>query len=792
MSRILRGLVALTAVIGLLVGAPVLMARGLGRPWPHAVPPLHNVLQTLRRGDISDATVIKVLAVALWLAWARLALSVVLEAVAAIAGRSNPRRRSFGWSQTLATSLVAAIVLLVSSLPRFVSAAELQPSRVTLLAHDPVKAAEAVFVDAHAAMPDQCTPTTAPSPSLHQSPVTSGLGGAVLLATGVLGGLAIRRRRQLRSAPKGARLPDPARRLVVAETLLRRLDDGEQIARLDLALRALASELDEMAPGIGVLTAAQFADGALEVLLNAPVPHAPAPWTAVGESHWQLPAAVQLDALAERARRVNQPCPALAHLGSTVEPGSGEPVQIYVDLEAVGLLTIDAQMPLASNVARAIAASLAVSPLSEIAHLVTCGLDDAHLGRTDAHTASSLDAALDMAVQLVGATATTTSPSLSTFTLRTRRQGGEAWEPAIVVAALGGQPDSHDDAELVNLTASGGRGLAVVVDRAVHGARWRLEQQSQQWILHPLGLPLVPVGLSAAELEPVRMLLDEADKVLVAEPSQAAVAARGVDDRASNAWHEPPWVLMVRLLGPVEVCDRSGQVASFERAKALELVVWLSQHRERSTRTAARTALWELNVRDATFANVVSDSRRSLARLAVLDDRAEWIPRTLTEQLPIHEVVMTDADLLRLRLDHAGGQLPLDAIATLRPGLALVRDHVYFGTSYLWPDTEGITTQLTLLVTSVASTLATHYLSMGDIDGVFWATGQGLKVLAGHEELISLRMRAHAMHGDLAGVRQEWESYERALLTDSWNLAEPAPKLVALRRELLAPSLLRV
>jgi hypothetical protein len=53
-------------------------------------------------------------------------------------------------------------------------------------------------------------------------------------------------------------------------------------------------------------------------------------------------------------------------------------------------------------------------------------------------------------------------------------------------------------------------------------------------------------------------------------------------------------------------------------------------------------------------------------------------------------------------------------------------------------------------------------------------------------------MRAHAMHGDLAGVRQEWESYERALLSDSWNSAEPAPKLVALRRELLAPSLLRV
>jgi hypothetical protein len=64
-----------------------------------------------------------------------------------------------------------------------------------------------------------------------------------------------------------------------------------------------------------------------------------------------------------------------------------------------------------------------------------------------------------------------------------------------------------------------------------------------------------------------------------------------------------------------------------------------------------------------------------------------------------------------------------------------------------------------------------------------------LKVLAGHEELIALRMRAHAAHGDLAGVRQEWESYERALIADPWSAAEPAPKLVALRRELLSMAL---
>ena len=69
---------------------------------------------------------------------------------------------------------------------------------------------------------------------------------------------------------------------------------------------------------------------------------------------------------------------------------------------------------------------------------------------------------------------------------------------------------------------------------------------------------------------------------------------------------------------------------------------------------------------------------------------------------------------------------------------------------------------------------------------MFWATGQGLRVLPGHEELIALRMRAHHRAGDLSGVRLEWESYERVLDADPWSDGEPAQKLVVLRRQLLA------
>ena len=75
-------------------------------------------------------------------------------------------------------------------------------------------------------------------------------------------------------------------------------------------------------------------------------------------------------------------------------------------------------------------------------------------------------------------------------------------------------------------------------------------------------------------------------------------------------------------------------------------------------------------------------------------------------------------------------------------------------------------------------------LQRGEIDGVFWATAQGLKVLGAHEELFALRMKAHAFKGDLAGVRFEFDSYQRAIAADSFSITEPSQKLVSLLNKL--------
>ncbi|MEO5723437.1 MAG: LysM peptidoglycan-binding domain-containing protein [Ilumatobacteraceae bacterium] len=715
-----------------------------------------------------------------------------------------------------------------------------------------------------------------------------GVGATTLLAAGALGVLESRRRQRLRGARVGARLEASSPQMIHTEVHLRVLDQPERLARLDLALRAAALDLaDAKARVIAVQVSAtgeirlvidndqrlfgSCMTGATSAVRAATVgtampgtatvgttttpcgyrvdddgdrlvpkqvtPGMPTPsgttWRVdIADGSWVLPARIPTEALAEQARRAGMPCPALVQLGETSEG------QLFVDLEALGVLAVLAPDEVGRGVVVSLASSLLWSPFAAAVRVVAVNLraelGDGLDGCTTAvfEHAESIDAGLQAASEALG-TIPTLTRGTNTFALRARSNGGEAWEPAVLFVGGSGHaaPESggvvHDSSTGQQLLPTAvGRGLAVVVNGDLLGARFRLEADGDQFVLQPLGIQVVPRVLGGREVAEVSALLATADVPLDYSSGDLA-ASTGDGNRlvgdgtvelvngeverpvvemlpsgqdgdveplpespvsTLNApFVEPTWSMLVRVLGPVEATSYDGVPASFERSKALELVVWLSQHRRRSTRTGARTALWDLDVRDATFANVVSDARRAMARADAPPEGQEWIGRTLTEELPLHELVVTDADLLSRRVLFARALTGAAAIEVLRPGLELVGGMPFAGTSYLWPDAEGITSSLTLLVVNAAVELANHYLSSGDAEGVFWATGQGLKVLAGHEELIALRMRAHARAGDLAGVRQEWAAYERALNADAWAATQPSPKLVAVRRELLAP-----
>ena len=230
-----------------------------------------------------------------------------------------------------------------------------------------------------------------------------------------------------------------------------------------------------------------------------------------------------IELLAEPARSVGAPCVALAQIGVDADGRD-----VLVDLEALGLLAVAAPAELADEVVRGIAATLASSVFAEVANLIGVGLDaSVFLDHRHAHQTAHVDDALELAATLLGTTGSA-SARRSTFVLRARHTGGEAWEPAVVFA--GSEVAAEVTADLVRSASVRRGGLAMVVAGEPPGAPWSLRADDRRWVLEPLGITLVPVGLTAREVDEIHDVLQHADAPLVADEgrrSTATVARRG-------------------------------------------------------------------------------------------------------------------------------------------------------------------------------------------------------------------------------------------------------------------------
>lgn len=322
--------------------------------------------------------------------------------------------------------------------------------------------------------------------------------------------------------------------------------------------------------------------------------------------------------------------------------------------------------------------------------------------------------------------------------------------------------------------------IAVVCQNKLASATTTLHAVDSTWHLMSCNLSIDPFGLSVEQVAALSELLNDVVRCV----DEASVNRELVFDSTVALENVSNYKVLVRTLGPVEVELADGTTIEFEKSKTKELLAWLTNHRSRPTRSAARTALWEFTVADATFTNVVSDIRRTLKQTELLSPLEEWIPRTFNDHLPFHHSIVSDGEVLRACISRAQKLPPEAAVVELHRGLQLVRDLPFSGTGYLWPDAEGITSQLVITVITAAVMAAELDLQRGRTDGVFWATAQGLKVLGAHEELFALRMKAHALNGDLAGVRFEFDSYQRAIASDSFLITEPSQKLVSLLNKL--------
>jgi DNA-binding SARP family transcriptional activator len=122
-----RGLAALAALLGLVVGVPVGLLNLAGWPLPHSLPRWSAVVHALSQSQIADSTIVKFAALICWMAWLVLVVCVVVEVAAWVAGRTAARLPVIGPFQVWAGRLVATALLLFSSFGGLVRPASAAP-----------------------------------------------------------------------------------------------------------------------------------------------------------------------------------------------------------------------------------------------------------------------------------------------------------------------------------------------------------------------------------------------------------------------------------------------------------------------------------------------------------------------------------------------------------------------------------------------------------------------------------------------------------------------------------------
>jgi hypothetical protein len=243
---------------------------------------------------------------------------------------------------------------------------------------------------------------------------------------------------------------------------------------------------------------------------------------------------------------------------------------------------------------------------------------------------------------------------------------------------------------------------------------------------------IVTNGLGATPEECDVDLITHADVVQV---------LRAVERPSPSAFTQTPlvvaeWAAVVQVFGYPQVMSPNGDIATFRKKRSLELLTWLSLNRDRSRRSAARTALWEFSVNDSTFSTVVSDMRRGLCDLSPTISRDEWVPVTFTDHIPLSPMVVTDAELLQDALQKF--RINAENIEELLVYLGWVRDVPFAGTSYSWADLDGSTTRLVILAMSASREVAQWAAINNHHRAREIAVSAGLRLMPGDEELLAV------------------------------------------------------
>jgi DNA-binding SARP family transcriptional activator len=161
-AQVVRGLGAVSALVALLVGPPLLFASLVGWPLPTSIPDTEAIGVALRSG-VSDDVIVRALAVLGWVAWLQVAVAILVELAAVARHRPSVRLPVLPGLQGLAGRLVASVMMMTAAVsPSVASAAPAPPAPIVAYIDAPTASAE-VLVPAAAPAPEAAMDEMVPS-----------------------------------------------------------------------------------------------------------------------------------------------------------------------------------------------------------------------------------------------------------------------------------------------------------------------------------------------------------------------------------------------------------------------------------------------------------------------------------------------------------------------------------------------------------------------------------------------------------------------------------------------------
>ncbi len=596
------------------------------------------------------------------------------------------------------------------------------------------------------------------------------LGLPAFAAGGVALHLNRRRRIQVARHRPGRDMVRADPELEPLERRIRAIAADQASAWIDAALRVLGAELRQGSLPVPQVTCVRAGELGLEVLLAEPSEQAPPSFTAVDEGHvWRLDPGLELAELQQRAGDHVAPFPALVSIGVSPEG------PVLVNLEALGVLSVEGDTARVSALLAGAAVELASAPWAEGIDLRLMG-GPASLANVEGVTVVEDLASLR---EHVAATAASTGDALgerpSTLAARLD-QGDEHWLPTVAVLET---PGPGEDLEELARHAAPGSGVAVVARGPVDAARWRLSVVAEGFarLEGPVGLDVADLRATGdidrwaeATAAPVAETdVGDLDTTAVAGAAALLSAASHDDDVAplvelnAEAPRVPPRPrrrrhdVWVDVLGPVEVTGWAEPIG--RRRKLQELVVYLATHPDPVPAERLRCAVWpDTEVKTKTFVQAVSRARRHLGGPAHLPEAAGGAYR-------LGPGVGCSWTVFQQLAGAAAHAAPGEAITLWSEALRLVRGEPFAGVAngtYVWAWSEHLVYDMQVAITRAADTLAALALSQDDPDTAAWATRQGLAAMPEQLSLFDWEMRVAAHRGDRPGLDAAYRARRRA------------------------------